>query len=121
MASESIAPSGKIHEWTATAFLFQAGYNIARIFRSTETVELAGIDRRFLALFKEDALYASIYGTGPTFPFLFGGETVEKAVAIFMPIRLDPLPREPAIVGKVAEKAEEDKGVIASALRRKKK
>jgi len=119
---ESIAPGGQLHEWTATPFLFEAGSGTARIFRSTKTGELTGIDRRFLALFREDRRFASLYGRGPKYPFLFGGKTIKEAAAIFMPMVLDLLPREPAVVGTGEEPIPgrtEDPGVIAAAQRRR--
>ena len=87
-------PSSRVHAWNSTKFLFDGGAVTGRIFQSTKTGEMMSIDRKFLEIFKEDNARVTLHGSTPDSPFMLG-ETVEAAVAIFMPLRLDPLPVVP--------------------------
>lgn len=96
-AFEQIGPSGELHEWTATAYLNDLGKTVARVFQSTKTGELAGLDVRYLDIMGLNEKYASVYGETPTKPFV-NAPTLADAVFIIMPVRIDALPvvKEPA-------------------------
>lgn len=88
---EDIGPSGKLHAWVTTKFLFQEHRITARILQSEKTGALACIDARMLAMLDADLPGETFYGVDVDKPFI-NAETIEKASMILMPFKLDPLP-----------------------------
>lgn len=88
---EQVGPSGELHEWTGTAFLNDLGRTVARIFKSTKTGELVGLDVRYLEIMGLNEKRASVYGAENAKPFV-NAPTLADSVFIIMPDLIDALP-----------------------------
>lgn len=92
---DDIAPSGDLHQWTATRWVCAYARVEARVFQSTETGEFAGIARRILAIAGLDEPFVCVFGKDPKAPFM-DAATITDAVFIAMPFKIEPFPGQEA-------------------------